>query len=80
MDRATIDLHEYLRAVEERTGTTISVAVTAQTPPVHFPPQMRDRVAKAAAGLGLSSEEITSGAGHDAGEIAALCPDRKSVV
>ncbi|HMS74689.1 M20 family metallo-hydrolase [Gordonia sp. (in: high G+C Gram-positive bacteria)] len=74
MDRATDDLHEYLRAVEERTGTTISVSVTARTPPVHFPPQMQDRVAKAAVDLGLSSEEITSGAGHDAGEIAALCP------
>ena len=36
MDRATDDLHEYLRAVEERTGTTISVSVTARTPPVHF--------------------------------------------
>ncbi|MFW0783638.1 Zn-dependent hydrolase [Gordonia sp. CPCC 206044] len=74
MERALTDLNDHLRVVEDRTGTTISVKITAQTPPVHFPSDMQALVAKSAANLGLDHEDITSGAGHDAGEIAALCP------
>lgn len=74
MTRALADLETYLREVEERTGVTITARTTAQTPPVDFPDQMQDLIAKKATDLGLVHEPITSGAGHDAGEIAALCP------
>lgn len=74
MQRSFVDLVEYLSTVEARTGTAISMKVTAQTAPVRFPQEMQDLVAKAASDLGLTHEEITSGAGHDAGEIGALCP------
>ena len=74
MTRAHTDLAEYLREVEQRTGVTITSRTTAQTPPVDFAEDMQDLVAKKATDLGLVHESITSGAGHDAGEIAALCP------
>lgn len=35
---------------------------------------MQDLIAKQASNLGLSYDHVTSGAGHDAGEIAALSP------
>ena len=74
MTRAHLDLEAHLREVQERTGVTITSRTTAQTPPVAFADDMQDLVAKKATDLGLVNEPITSGAGHDAGEIAALCP------
>src|SRR5699024_8712020 len=71
MTRALADLETHLREIEDRTGVTITARTTAQTPPVDFPDQMQDLVAKKATDLGLTHEPITSGAGHDAGEIAA---------
>ncbi|WP_328387276.1 hydantoinase/carbamoylase family amidase [Nocardia sp. NBC_00416] len=74
MRRAEDDLTAYIAEVEERTGVTVAARTTARTPPVVFPQGMRDLVEKHAANLGMSSDQVTSGAGHDAGEIAALCP------
>lgn len=74
MDRARADLRAYLTEVEERTGTRISVKETAHTAPVAFDPGMVDLVESTAERLGLSHERIISGAGHDAGEIAAVAP------
>ncbi|KAF0964471.1 M20 family metallo-hydrolase [Rhodococcus sp. T7] len=74
MSRAEDDLTEFFRDVERRVGVTITSRTTAKTPPVHFPEAMQDLIEKCAANLGLRHEHITSGAGHDAGEIAALCP------
>lgn len=74
MERAEADLNTYLGDVERLTGVSITSRTTAKTPPVAFPVEMQDLVAKSATNLGFSYAEITSGAGHDAGEIAALCP------
>ncbi|MGW0178405.1 Zn-dependent hydrolase [Nocardia sp. NPDC003345] len=74
MRRAEADLAACLAEVERATGVTITSRVTAKTPPVAFPGAMRDLVEKHASNLGMSCERLTSGAGHDAGEIAALCP------
>lgn len=74
MARTEIDLASYIVEVEETTGVTISSRTTAKTPPVAFPPVMKDLVAKSASNLGLAHADITSGAGHDAGEIAAISP------
>ncbi|QIZ38627.1 hydantoinase/carbamoylase family amidase [Saccharopolyspora sp. ASAGF58] len=74
MQRSIDDLHAYLAEVEKVTGVKITSRTTAQTPPVDFPEQMRDLVEKQATHLGLTCDHITSGAGHDAGEIAALSP------
>ena len=74
MDRAERAFTEYMKETEKKTGVRIQMRTTAQTPPVRFPENMKELVAKSASTIGLSHAEITSGAGHDAGEIAALCP------
>ncbi|MEU1982105.1 Zn-dependent hydrolase [Nocardia sp. NPDC019395] len=74
MERAEADLAAYIAEVEKLAGVTITCRTTAKTPPVVFAEQMRDLVEKHAANLGMSNASLTSGAGHDAGEIAALCP------
>ncbi|QBJ96055.1 hydantoinase/carbamoylase family amidase [Rhodococcus sp. ABRD24] len=74
MTRAETDLTNFFHEVEQQVGVTITHRTTAKTPPVRFPDSMQDLVAKCAANLGFRHEVITSGAGHDAGEIAALCP------
>ena len=74
MQRAEDDLDAYIAEVEQLTGVTVTSRTTAKTPPVVFPEHMRDLVEKQASNLGMSCDHVTSGAGHDAGEIAALCP------
>ncbi|MGW1677342.1 Zn-dependent hydrolase [Saccharopolyspora sp. NPDC002376] len=74
MQRSIDDLHAYFTEVEKTTGVTITSRTTAKTPPVDFPERMQDLVEKQATDLGLTCGHITSGAGHDAGEIAALSP------
>jgi N-carbamoyl-L-amino-acid hydrolase len=74
MERAEADLTTYIMEVEEKTGVTVSSRITAKTPPVAFSAEMKDLVAKSASNLGLAHADITSGAGHDAGEIAANSP------
>ncbi|MGW1742584.1 hydantoinase/carbamoylase family amidase [Nocardia sp. NPDC001965] len=74
MRRAEDDLAVCIAEVAERTGVTVTARTTARTPPVEFPKSMRDLIEKQAVDLGMSCTGITSGAGHDAGEIAALCP------
>lgn len=59
-------------AAEER--VEITRRQTARTPPVPFDPAIQARIGEAAASLGLSCAPIISGAGHDAQELARLCP------
>ncbi|MGW5387102.1 Zn-dependent hydrolase [Nocardia sp. NPDC003963] len=74
MQRAEAELTRYVAEVAELAGVTVTARTTARTPPVAFPERMRDLVEKHASNLGMSCAHLTSGAGHDAGEIAALCP------
>jgi N-carbamoyl-L-amino-acid hydrolase len=86
---ATVDLRNpddaYMRAAEHdliafyaEVGREEHVEVawrqTARTDRVRFSPVVQERVAAAAKARGLSSEAIISGAGHDAQEMARLCP------
>jgi N-carbamoyl-L-amino-acid hydrolase len=86
---ATVDLRNpddaYMRAAEHdliafyaEVGREEHVEVawrqTARTERVRFSPVVQERVAAAAQARGLSSEAIISGAGHDAQEMARLCP------
>ncbi|MFZ5475244.1 MAG: M20 family metallo-hydrolase [Myxococcota bacterium] len=59
-------------AAEER--VEIERRQTARTPPVAFDAGVQGRIATAAAALGLSHAPIVSGAGHDAQELARVCP------
>jgi N-carbamoyl-L-amino-acid hydrolase len=55
-------------------GVTITHRRTARTPFVAFDSEVQRRVAEAAEARGLSCAAIVSGAGHDAQELARLCP------
>ena len=60
-----------LAAAEE---VEVSSRSLARFPPVAFDADMVRRVERIAGSLGHSVRRMTSGAGHDAGIIAALCP------
>ncbi|OGK81323.1 MAG: Zn-dependent hydrolase [Candidatus Rokubacteria bacterium GWC2_70_16] len=74
MRRAEADLISYYPQVEREEKVRIEWRQTARTEPVPFDPKIQDRIAEAAEALGLSHERIISGAGHDAQELARLCP------
>lgn len=74
MDAAETDLRAHLDEIGHATGVEITARRTAQTPPVGFATEIQDLVAEEMDAAGLSHRRLISGAGHDAGEIAALAP------
>ena len=74
MRRAEADLIAYSAQVEREEKVRIEWRQTARTEPVPFDPKIQDRIAAAAEALGLGHERLISGAGHDAQELARLCP------
>ncbi|MDQ0469239.1 Zn-dependent hydrolase [Labrys wisconsinensis] len=69
-ERLAADLQRV--CAEQGTSATLRRVVTS--PRVRFHPALRRRVAEAAQALGYSREEIVSGAGHDACNIARRIP------
>ncbi len=67
-------LARYLVELAEAEGVTISVERLARFEPVIFEGAIVAAVERAAAGRGLRSRRMTSGAGHDAQMMARLCP------
>jgi N-carbamoyl-L-amino-acid hydrolase len=60
--------------VARETGTEITFTLASRNPPALAHAGMQRAVERAADGLGLPSQRLPSGAGHDAQMIAALCP------
>jgi beta-ureidopropionase / N-carbamoyl-L-amino-acid hydrolase len=73
-DQAVALLRAELSGIAAATGTEIALSPTSFSAAVPTHPLLRDVVAAAATGLGLATTELASGAGHDAGHIAALGP------
>jgi N-carbamoyl-L-amino-acid hydrolase len=67
-------LARYLEELAETEGVTISVEPLARFAPVTFAPAIVKAIEAAAAGLGVRSRRMTSGAGHDAQMMARICP------
>jgi N-carbamoyl-L-amino-acid hydrolase len=63
-------------AQEAAAGHQVSVSVTREsvTPPVRFDAGLRDRLAGALAARGITAPVLPTGAGHDAGVLAARLP------
>jgi beta-ureidopropionase / N-carbamoyl-L-amino-acid hydrolase len=57
-----------------KAGLTYEMMLVADFPPQPFDASCVDAVRRAAGQLGLSTREITSGAGHDAVYMARVCP------
>ncbi|WP_281789683.1 M20/M25/M40 family metallo-hydrolase [Streptomyces sp. MK37H] len=75
MARAEEDLAAFLRTLEDGTpGLTLTTRRMAKTAYVPFDERVQKVVAQAADDHGLAHISLLSGAGHDAQEIAALCP------
>jgi N-carbamoyl-L-amino-acid hydrolase len=55
-------------------GVEVSVRRESFTPPVVFDPALRDRLAQALAAGGMAAPVLPTGAGHDAGVLAARLP------
>jgi N-carbamoyl-L-amino-acid hydrolase len=74
MERAERDLLAFYERVQAEEGVELTWRQTARTPPVAFDPEVQAAIAAAADAQGLSHASIVSGAGHDAQELARLCP------
>ncbi|MEU6609534.1 M20 family metallo-hydrolase [Streptomyces shenzhenensis] len=75
MARAEEALAAFLRDLENsRPGLTLTTRRMAKTPYVPFDEGVQKTIAQAADDHGLEHISLLSGAGHDAQEIAALCP------
>ncbi|MEU1056693.1 M20 family metallo-hydrolase [Streptomyces sp. NPDC005876] len=75
MVRAEEDLARYLDRLERtQDGLRITTRRMARTSPVAFDDRLQKIVAREADALNLTHTSILSGAGHDAQEMAAICP------
>lgn len=74
MEAAETELRDYLAFVTAQTGVKIETKQTAKTPPVTFHGDVEDLIEDRIGARGLSQSRILSGAGHDAGEMAAIAP------
>lgn len=74
MAAAEAELRRHLAVVTAQTGVEITPKQTAKTPLVTFDNGVQDLIEEKIDGAGLSHTRLISGAGHDAGELAAICP------
>lgn len=68
------ELNLRLRQIETELGVSISTKQTAKTPRIPFSPDIQALIAKKMDAAEKTHEPILSGAGHDAQELAAICP------
>jgi N-carbamoyl-L-amino-acid hydrolase len=74
MSEAEQSLASFLRQLEAESGVRIEARQTAKTRVVGFSERIQAVIAEQIAAAGFSSQRIVSGAGHDAQEMAAICP------
>lgn len=74
MTAAEQHLARYVDALATEHGVHVAWERMAKTPVVPFHPAVQDLLAQTADDLGLPYVRAMSGAGHDAQEIAAICP------
>ena len=74
-------LHRMVERIEDTArgaaadqGVEVEVRLESFTPRVEFDPQLRSRLAAALAGRGITAPALPTGAGHDAGILAARLP------
>jgi len=65
---------EKIAAIAQTEGVEITARPLVRLQPVDFDPAMIDLVETTARTLGFSIKRLPSGAGHDAGLLAAVCP------
>lgn len=73
-DRLKIELRRKIDAVQKRRGLTIHTHLLGDEWPVLMDPSVREVIREACLENGLTFVEMASGAGHDAMNMASLCP------
>jgi N-carbamoyl-L-amino-acid hydrolase len=71
---AEADVDAFCQSLEDDMGVTITWRQTARTPRVAFSEMVQDVLAQKMDAAGLKYQRIMSGAGHDAQELAEICP------
>ena len=61
-------------AIAKATNTTIEFTLASTNPPALATKGVQDAIGRSADAMGLKTMRLPSGAGHDAQQIAALCP------
>jgi len=74
LEKAETEIVAFYETVAREEKVQITHRRTARTPFVPFAEKVQARVAAAATARGFSNERIVSGAGHDAQEMAHVCP------
>ena len=75
VSRAEAALAEYVKTLSATyPGLLVETSHMARTRDVPFDPRIQESIAHSAEALGYRYRRLISGAGHDAQEIAALCP------
>jgi N-carbamoyl-L-amino-acid hydrolase len=67
-------VEQVAREIGREDGTTFSFRQANDNQPAPTDPRIRDVIRRAARGLGLTTEDMPSGAGHDAQDMARLGP------
>ena len=74
MAAAEKDLAQFIAALARSSGVEISSRQTAKTPHIAFDARVQEVIAAKMEGRKKAHQRIISGAGHDAQELASLCP------
>ena len=74
LHRMVEQIEDAARAAAADQGVEVTVHLESFTPPVKFDPQLRARLAGALASRGITAPVLPTGAGHDAGILAARLP------
>jgi N-carbamoyl-L-amino-acid hydrolase len=74
LDHMVTQIEATARRAADAQGVEVSMRRESFTPPVEFDPALRARLAAALAARGLAAPALATGAGHDAGVLAARLP------
>ncbi len=67
-------LEEFCKEIASKENVVITSKSLARFEPVEFSEELVNEISSIASGLGLSTQRMTSGAGHDAQILARVCP------
>ena len=74
LDAMAVELEAALAALRRKRSLEARMTEIWRSPPIAFDAGCMDAVRRAADSLGAASRRIVSGAGHDAGSLARVCP------
>lgn len=74
LNEMTSQLHQLIADVETHTSISITVRQELDSATIYFNPDLINAIESAATSVGLTSQRMISGAGHDACQVSGLMP------